>query len=224
MIGMATKETRVQRGRRRGRSLLSRAILELHAARAANGLSQQALARHAGSSSSAIGRLLANERRDVGVVELSQVASVLGYEVSLNLYPVGDALRDRGQLRVGQRFDARLCDAWRVTNETLLPGAGEQRAWDKLLRLVGSVPPHLVGVDIETRVHDIQALVRRTRARERDGQVDAILIVLADTHHNRRFADELRAVLGAAYATAASAIFRALRTGTALPGSGVVLV
>jgi hypothetical protein len=133
-------------------------------------------------------------------------------------------LRDKGQLAVGRRFDRLLADAWRVTDETLLPGTGELRAWDKLLRLVGASPRHLVGADIETRIRDIQALTRRTRARERDGHVDAILIVLADTATNRRLAPELRDSLGDGYATSPRAIFKALRRGDRLVGCGVILV
>jgi len=117
-----------------------------------------------------------------------------------------------------------LSEGWRVTNETLLPGAGEQRAWDKLLRLIGASPAHLVGIDIETRVRDVQALTRRTRGRERDGMVDSIVIVLADSATNRRLVDELRSVLGSDYSTSPRAILMALRSGERVVGSGVVLI
>lgn len=149
---------------------------------------------------------------------------MLGYELSVRLYPIGDPVRDKGQLAVGKRFAAGLSASWQVTDETLLPGEGERRAWDKLLRLTASTPPYLVGVDIETRVTDVQALVRRTRGRERDGQVSAILIVLADTATNRRLIDELRHGLGPAYQTRPRETLVALREGRPLPGSGVVLV
>lgn len=149
---------------------------------------------------------------------------MLGYEVSVGLHPVGDPVRDKGQLACGRRFNAVLSDRWRVTDETLLPGAGEQRAWDKLLRLLDATPRHLVGVDIESRVRDVQALVRRTRGRERDGQVDHILVVLADTAHNRRMVHELRTSLGPEYASGPRRIMAALRKGEPLPGSGVVLL
>lgn len=157
-------------------------------------------------------------------MELSEIASVLGYEVSVGLHPIGDPVRDKGQLACGRRFDALLSERWRVTDETLLPGAGEQRAWDKLMRLVDATPRYLVGVDIESRVWDVQAIVRRTRGRERDGQVDHILIVLADTAHNRRVADELRAALGPGWATSPRRLMKALREGERLSGSGVILV
>lgn len=71
---------------------------------------------------------------------------------------------------------------------------------------------------------DLGALTRRTRGPERDGQVDAILIVLADTANNRRIAPELRAALGTDYASEPRALLKALRSGERLVGSGVVLV
>lgn len=158
------------------------------------------------------------------VLGLSEMASVLGMELSLNLHPIGDPIRDAGQQALGRRFDALVGPAWRSTAETLLPGQGELRAWDRLLRLLDQTERYLVGVDLETRVRDIQDLVRRTRARERDGQTDAILIVLSDSATNRRLVAQLREALGADYATSARLIFRALREGRPLPGSGVVLI
>jgi hypothetical protein len=204
--------------------LVSRSVAELRNARLAAALSLDQLAREVGWSATAVGRFDSGKRDDVGVIELSEVASVLGYEVSVGLHPIGDPVRDKGQLACGHRFDALLHDRWRVTDETLLPGAGEQRAWDKLLELVDATPRCMVGVDIESRVWDVQAIVRRTRLRERDGQVDHILIVLADTAHNRLIADELRRSLGDPYVTSPRAIFAALRQCRPLAGSGVLLV
>jgi transcriptional regulator with XRE-family HTH domain len=199
-------------------------VRELRDARLSAGLSQSAVAREIGLDPANVWRFEAGQREDVGIVELSEIASVLGYEVSVGLHPIGDPLRDKGQVACGRRFDALLADRWRVTNETLLPGVGEQRAWDKLLRLVDATPRCLVGVDIESRVWDVQAIVRRTRLRERDGQVDRILIVLADTAHNRRIADALRAVLGPDYTGSSRRLMRALREGSPLVGSGVILL
>lgn len=204
--------------------LTRRTIRELREARLISGLSQSAVARELGLDPSTMWRLEADLLPDISVVRLSEIASVLGYEVSVGLHPIGDPVRDKGQLACGRRFDALLSDRWRGTDETLLPGAGEQRAWDKLLRLVDATPHYLVGVDIESRVWDVQAIVRRTRVRERDGQVDDILIVLADTAHNRRVADELRRALGSEYTERPRRIIAALRRGERLPGSGVVLV
>jgi hypothetical protein len=159
---------------------------------------------------------------DPGLIALSRLAALLGLELSVGLHPVGDPVRDRGQLAIGRRFEALLSSTWQVTNETLLPKPGDTRAWDKLLRLRGD--DYRVGVDLETRIHDIQALTRRTRLRDRDGGVDAILIVLSDSSTNRRLVGDLRAALGAEYGTIPRATLSALRAGRRLPGSGLILV
>lgn len=242
------RETRVRRGRRRGTELVTRVTKELRDARISAGLAQSEIADAVGLAASNVSRFEAQELDDVGVRRLSEIASVLGLELSVGLHPVGDPVRDKGQLALAARFKAMLSERWRVTSETLLPGQGELRAWDKLLRLVGESPlvrespvvgespliresrvvgetrPYLVGVDLETRIRDIQALVRRTRLRERDGKVDAILLVVADSATNRRLVDELRGGLGDRYQTSPRDILRGLRSGERLVGSGVVLV
>jgi hypothetical protein len=186
-------------------------------------VSMDALAQHLGCSQSSASRRLTNPAAAT-VVGLSEIASVLGLELSIGLHPIGDPIRDSGQRAVGRRLSSVIGPAWRVTDEAPLPIAGDQRAWDKLLRLRDSEPLHLVGVDIESRIRDIQALVRRTRLREKDGRVDAILVVLGDTATNRRLADELREALGPDYATPPREILAALRDGRRLPGSGVILI
>lgn len=203
--------------------LTARAIGELRTARRVAGLTHEEIARAIGLDRSIVTRLEQGAFEDLGIVRLSVIASVLGYEVSVGLHPIGDPVRDMGQLACGRRFEGSLSDRWRVTDEALLPGQGEQRAWDKLLELVDTAPRYLVGVDIESRVWDLQAIVRRTRLRERDGKVDHILIVLADTAHNRRIAEELRSALGPDYQTGARSILGSLRRGERLAGSGVVL-
>lgn len=204
--------------------LTRRVVLELRDARVAAGVSQRTLANELGVSQATVWRTEDSDSPDVTLMRLSEMASVLGYELSVGLHPIGDPVRDKAQLAIGRRFQALVSDAWRVTDETLLPGAGERRAWDKLLRLVGAGKRHLVGVDIESRVWDVQALVRRTRARERDGGVDAILIVLSDSATNRRIVETLRQALGAPYQTSPRALLTALRKGEPLRASGVILI
>lgn len=218
-----SKVTRLQRGRRRGREQLANALRELREARDLAGVSQRTLARELRVGQSTIWRI-ENALDDVGVVRLAEMASVLGLELAVRTYRIGDAVRDRGQLALGSRFEALLSDRWRVTDEALLPGAGETRAWDKLLRLIDSSSPYLVGVDLETRIQDIQALVRRTRGRERDGRVDAILIVVSNSAANRRLVDDLRRALGDGYWSKPRRIARALGAGERLPGGGVLLL
>jgi hypothetical protein len=102
----------------------------------------------------------------------------------------------------------------------LLPGVGDRRSWDLLLRIGNEV----VGVELETRIRDIQWLVRRMRERERDGGADFVLLVLSDSATNRRLLPDLLEALGPAFATPSRAILAALRAGQALPGSAVLLI
>ena len=160
----------------------------------------------------------------MSVVALSEIASVLGLELSVGLHELGDPIRDAGQQALGRRFDAIPAPAWRSTSETLLPNPGDQRSWDRLLRLTTSPERHLVGADLETRIRDVQALVRRTRLRERDGGVAAILLVLSDSATNRSLVGQLRESLGPDYRSPPRSILASLRAGEPLPGSGVVLI
>jgi len=176
-------------------------MYELKQRRELLAVSQRTLASELGVSQPHIWRLEAGQA-EPSVVEVAEMASVLGLELSVGLHELGDPIRDKGQQALAKRFEALLAPVWRVTSETLLPNLGDQRSWDKLLRLTAEqLPRQRVGVDLETRIRDIQALVRRTRLRERDGGVDRILLVLCDSANNRRMVDELRATLGSAYAT-----------------------
>jgi transcriptional regulator with XRE-family HTH domain len=204
--------------------LVARAVRELQIAREDSNVSLAQLASETGSSASALSRLERLELEDVGVVRLSEIASALGYEISLGLHPVGDPLRDRAQLAIGRRFDAVLGPAWKVLNEVLLSEPGDRRSWDKVVQLVGPEPPYAIGADIESRIRDVQALVRRTRERESDRRVQAILLVLADSTTNRRLIGQLVENLGDAYRSPMRELRQSLKRGEPLPGSGVILV
>jgi hypothetical protein len=117
------------------------------------------------------------------------------------------------------RFLAIVSPAYRVVREALLPSGG-QRSWDVLLRL-GAV---LVGVELVTRVRDVQALVRLIRLRERDGGVDHVLLVLSDSAHNRAILAQVLDALGPHFQTSRRDIGRALREGQPVTGSGVLLM
>ncbi|HWH24743.1 MAG TPA: helix-turn-helix transcriptional regulator [Candidatus Limnocylindria bacterium] len=197
---------------------MDRALTELREQRKTLGISQRAMARELGCNQSQLWRIEAG-RVEVTVRRMSEMASILGMEISLGLHPIGDPIRDKGQQALVKRFRALLAPAWRVTQEMPLAITGDLRGWDVFLR-----GPQRVGADCETRIHDIQALTRRTHLRERDGNADVILIVLSDSATNRRLVNELRQALGERYATPPRQMLAALRRGERLPGSGVMLV
>ena len=186
------------------------------------GISQSAMAKEVGCSQPHLWRIEANEVQ-VSLVRLSEMASVLGLELSVGLHEIGDPIRDKGHQALGKRFDAIPSLAWRNLAEVLLPNVGDRRSWDRVLTLLAD-PRQVVGVDLETRIRDIQALVRRTRDRERDGGVDEILIVLSGSATNRSLVADLRSALGSRYSTAPRGILADLRTARPIRGSGVMLI
>jgi hypothetical protein len=98
-------------------------------------------------------------------------------------YPGGEALRDAPQLRLLGRLEVRLGAGARWSTEVGFPNPGDRRAWDALMVLSGV----RIGVDAETRVRDSQELQRRLNLKRRDGGVDHVILLLADTRHNRAF-------------------------------------
>jgi hypothetical protein len=154
------------------------------------------------------------------VRDLACAGAAFGLDLSAGFHPAGDGLRDAGQQALGKRFRAVLNPVVRVTAEVPLPGPGDRRSWDLFLR----VAEQRVGVELETRVRDVQWLVRRMRERERDGGADRVLLVLSASAHNRRVLAELIETLGPEYATSARIVIRALREGRPIPGSAVILL
>lgn len=217
---MATRETRLDHGKRRGRHIAAKLLNELRTTRTAANVSVRAVAHELGWSHARYARFENNEVAVIGIGDMAAAGAILGLDLTADLYPSGFAIRDRGQQALAERFKKIPAATFRVTSEVLFPNPGDRRSWDLLLRL-GS---QLTGVELETRIRDMQALVRKTRERERDGGVDHVLLVLSASAHNRRFLAELLEALGPRFQTPARQILRALREGKSIPGSGVILL
>jgi hypothetical protein len=167
-----------------------------------------------------VSRLERFEFPAVALARLAEISAVLGLELSASLHGTGEAIRDAGHEATVKRFLGHIHPAFVCAREVPLPNVGDRRSWDVLLRL----GPVLIGVEVETRIRDIQALVRRIRERERDGGVDHVLLVLADTIHNRHLVGQLREALGLRFVSTPREALANLRAGKALIGSAVVLV
>ncbi|MDQ3937322.1 MAG: helix-turn-helix transcriptional regulator [Chloroflexota bacterium] len=199
----------------------SQLIYELREQRISLGLSQRALASELGCSQSEYSRLeRTSQPGNVSFVRVAEVASLLGLTLSASLHPEGEPIRDKGHQALISRFRALLSASFKVRAEVPLPGPGDPRVWDLVLTL-GHV---LFGVEAETRIRDMQRLVRRIHQRERHGGVDEIIVLLSDSQVNRRLAPDLRMALGERFATTPRQLLRVLRSGTLPPGSGVLLM
>ena len=157
-------------------------------------------------------------RRRASVVELAAIGATVGRDFRLQAYPAGDPIRDAGQQRLLARFRARLHPGLVMPTEVPLPIQGDMRAWDAVIRGVDWRRP----AEAETVLDDIQALERRLALKIRDGGVDGVILVIADTRRNRQ---ALAAAPGSfpAFDRNARRVLSALAAGRDPVGSSLIL-
>jgi transcriptional regulator with XRE-family HTH domain len=148
--------------------------------RLAAGLSQSRLARSMGVSRQWIVDFELDRLRVVDLRKVTILFTMLGHKLVSKPYPTGDRLRDAGQARLLARFNARLPPVWRRRTESVMPIAGDLRAWDELL-----TGPVSIGVEAETKPRDLQATERAMAAKQRDSGVDRMILLIAATDANR---------------------------------------
>ena len=215
---MATRERPRDRGRRRAREGRIRAAAELRTARTGAGLSLRAVGAAAGVDHARLWRF-ERGRCELGLEEIGAVAAVVGLDLSIRLYPASDPIRDVAHARLLQRFRAELHHGLRWHTEVPFPSPGDLRSWDA----VTGGTDWRVGVEAETVVDDTQALDRKVSIKRRDGMVDHVTLLVADTARNRRNL----AAAPAAFADlplGTRATLRALRAGQDPGGSGIVIL
>jgi hypothetical protein len=172
-------------------------------------------------SRSRYGRIERGEDPDVSIAELARIGAVLGLELSVRFFPVGDPMRDVGQRATLERFRKCCHASLQVRTEVALPIPGDRRAWDAMV--TGFRPAIRCGVEVETRPTDEQALTRKLALKRRDGRVDRLILVLADTRHNRAF---IRAAdgLGESFPIRGRRAMELLRAGVDPGGDALVLL
>jgi transcriptional regulator with XRE-family HTH domain len=207
------RTSRVPRHRRAAEGI----VRELVQARRSAGLSQERLARAVGSSQAMLSRI---ERGQVDppVGLLAASAAVLGRQLTLRSYPIAPPLRDIAHVRLFARLRALLPGSFAWRTEVPLPIPGDRRAFDARL----AVPRLDVAFELESRLTDAQATVRRMELKRRDGGVGVMILVLADTHFNREAVAAGAAWLLPSYPHSARAVLSALRAGRDPPGNGII--
>jgi hypothetical protein len=81
-----------------------------------------------------------------------------------------------------------------------------------------------VGFELETRLMDAQALVRRLALKQRDAGLARMVLVLADTRTNRAALAAADGTLRSAFSLAKREVIASLRDGRAPNANGIVLV
>ncbi|CAN5758957.1 hypothetical protein BH24CHL6_BH24CHL6_12680 [soil metagenome] len=191
----------------------------LRNARIAAGLSQAELGAPVGVSRATVSRCETGRYSRTTALLLARLLRVLGLELRFSAYPVGNPLRDAGHVRLTGRILLEIRPPLTYRAEVPFPNAGDLRAWDIVLRL----ERRRVALEAETRLHDLQQLVRRTYSKRRDGLVDGLVIVIADTRHNRDMLPALESLLPDYPRLSGARFLRMLNEGR-LPPDGIVLL
>ena len=178
---MTNRDGPITRARRTANEDEARVRADLARARRGAGLSRQAVATACGLSRSAVERLELGARRST-VQELAAIGAAVGLDVRLRAYPAGDPIRDASQQRLLERLRLRLHPSLGWATEVPIPLAGDRRAWDALIRGAD----WRAGVEAETVLDDLQDVERRLHLKQRDGTVDHVILLVADTRRNRR--------------------------------------
>jgi transcriptional regulator with XRE-family HTH domain len=215
---MGSTERRRDRGRRAADRVLRLVATEIRDARLMSGASQRVVADTAGMSHTELSRIERGEAPWLTVDALCRIAAVVGLDPSLRLYPTGPALRDAPQRGLLGRFHVRVHPSLMWATEVPIRGHDDLRAWDALI----TGPGFRVAVEAETRLHDIQALERRIALKVRDGGIDRVALVVADTRQNRAVLSATGKLLAVSFPVPARQFLEALSAGRDPGGSGIV--
>ena len=151
---------------------------------------------------------------------LATIAAVLGLDLSAKLYPAENPLRDRGHMALLERLRARAHPSFTWRSEVPMGPAGDLRAWDAMLIGAGV----RIGVEAETRMVDAQALARRLALKRRDGDVDHVILLVADTRGNRAVLRAFADALAADFPVPGARALAALTAGRDPEGSAIFLI
>jgi transcriptional regulator with XRE-family HTH domain len=217
---MPSRERLADLGTRRGMRLLREFAEEVRAARLLSGLSQRSVAAAVGVSKASISRIERCVPPHVDFVTAARIARVVGLDLSVRVFPAAGPLRDEAHVKLVRRFLAEVASVVRRQLEAPIRFPGDQRAWDVLL-LVGG---RRIGVAVETRIRDLQALLRREGAKARDDGVDVLILVVAGTKTNRRALVDAADLIRTELPLDTRQVLRALRRGEAPSASGVVVL
>ena len=178
-------------GLARSRFLRQRIGDELGHARRAGGLSIRRVARTIGVSPQRVARA---ERGDAAALTIdlaARLAPVVGLQLATSVHPFGDPVRDAAHLALLAQFRARLSPIIRWRVEVPIPIAGDLRSGDAMLEFDGGDAL----IEAETHLGDVQLIERKASAKQRDMGAGRLILLVADTRHNReviRLHPELR--------------------------------
>lgn len=221
LVGMPVRRDPIDEAARRARYQLERALDDIRARRIAAGVSQRRIARALGCSRQLVGAIEAGRLQDIGAIQLARMGAAVGLDVPVRTHPGGSPLRDAAQLRLLARFRTTIGDAWTWRSEVpVAAGPDDRRAIDAVL-LNG---PRRVGIEALTRLTDAQGQVRAILLKQEAAALSCMLLVLADTRHNRQMLRDADPTLRPSFPNQGRGILGDLRAGRMPPANGIVMV
>ena len=220
---MASVERAFDRGTRWGHRSLRTLAEEFREGRLVSGASQQIVADAARIQRARYSRIENGKIEGLSIVEASRIASVLGLDLAVRTYPGGPPLRDAAHAERLRGFLEHVRPPLRYRIDVPLPqrpeAPTEPRAWDAVLYGNGL----RTAIELEMRLRDIQATIRRHAMKRRDDPVDGFVLVLADTRTNRRIHAQYQDLWPDLPRLRKNRLFGLLEAG-AHPPSGIILI
>ena len=217
---MATTRRTRDFGAERARRIVIELGRDLRDARRLAGLSQERVSKTAGISHSHLSRIERGLVPNLSIELASRLAAAVGLDLSVRTFPGGVRIRDLGQVRLLGRFRSCVSSTIGWRSEVPVGRPGDPRAWDTILAAHG----RRAGVEAEVHVPDWQALDRKIALRRRDSGIDLVILVLADTRHNRAVLREIGPTGLANFPESGRKALAALRSGMLPEASSIVLV
>lgn len=193
---------------------------EIRTARLDAGSSLRTAAVRAGMSHTQLRRIEMGLVEHLTFIQAGSACAAVGLRLTARAVPGSGAPLDAGQLALLGRLRMRLPVLLPVAAEVPLPLPGDRRAWDAVL----GTEPVETPVEAETRLRDIQALERRSLLKLRDSPFDRLILLVADTPHNRWVLAGHRAALRPSFPLDTRAVLASLAEGRAPASSGIALL
>lgn len=217
---MAGRERTLDRARMRAGQSLLRTGQEIHVARLNAGLTLMDVGRAIGRSHTEASRIERGLAPHVPFETLVVAAAAVGLDLPLRTFPAGEPIRDRAQLGLLAKLRAALGPGLTWRTEVPIDVRGDLRAWDAAIGGRGWTVP----VDAETRLYDVQTHTRRLALKRRDSGSEVVVLLVADTRHNRTVLRVAQAELAADFPLAGASILSELAASRRPAASGIVLL
>lgn len=167
-----------------------------------------------------VSRLERGEAPHAMLSEVNSVAAAVGLRLVVRCYPAGSPLRDAAQVALLEQLRVRLDRSWRWRTEVPVPVAGDLRAADAVIAGNG----YQIVVEAWTRLTDLQAQTRAAQLKRQAFGEARLLILLADTAHNRAALREAAGSIRADFPFRTRGMLTALASGRDPGADGVVIL